>query len=161
MRSYLIFATLISNVLTWNIRNYPNPQQDFNQCGNQQQSQICDPDSILSSQDRISLNRMVAEILRGSSASGGTQADRCAQKGITISIALLNQLDTDSGIKATEKDLSNFADNLVNTWRPDPQCEKSAVIALAKNDRTIWIAKGNNLKHVISKEDSLLVSRTP
>lgn len=48
----LFYRILNGSGIEWNSNNYPNPITDFEICGMNISSQICDPDTVFSMEDR-------------------------------------------------------------------------------------------------------------
>jgi hypothetical protein len=53
-------------VTGWTSKQYPDPRIDFAKCGSNSPGFLCDPDGLLTDEERISLKRHVADIERQS-----------------------------------------------------------------------------------------------
>uniref|UniRef100_A0A1I7RNA1 TPM_phosphatase domain-containing protein n=2 Tax=Bursaphelenchus xylophilus TaxID=6326 RepID=A0A1I7RNA1_BURXY len=123
----------------WDASNYPNPTATgFRQCKMKSRAQICDPDGILSEQERYRLNHELTQL------EAKTRQDYaqnfCEKKGISAAIALAKHVrgGSDAHVRA-------MANELRSTWTLDQQCLKSMVIVLAVDDRKFWVARDDRI----------------
>ncbi|CAD5224173.1 unnamed protein product [Bursaphelenchus okinawaensis] len=123
----------------WDASNYPNPTTNgFRTCKMKARAQICDPDGILSEQERYRLNHELSQL------EAKTRQDYahnfCEKKGISAAIALARHVrgGSDAHVRA-------MANELRNIWTLDQQCLKSMVIVLSVDDRKFWVARDDRI----------------
>jgi hypothetical protein len=119
----------------WDATNYPNPTAGgFQQCNMLTQSQICDPDQILSEADRSRINHELQQLeARTRQDHAGTF---CEKKGITGALAVARRVR--GGTEEATKEMANM---MKRTWSLDAQCQKSVVLVLITDDRKFWVAR--------------------
>uniref|UniRef100_A0AC35G361 TPM domain-containing protein n=1 Tax=Panagrolaimus sp. PS1159 TaxID=55785 RepID=A0AC35G361_9BILA len=94
-------------------------------------SQICDPDMVFSTDDRILINNKLKtlEIKTDKNDSGD-----CNGKGL-FAVTIIGK-NFQGGNSDSLKAITN---DLILKWRPNSYCKKLIIIALASDDRQVWI----------------------
>jgi hypothetical protein len=123
----------------WDAASYPNPTSEgFRQCNMKSTASICDPDSVLTESERYRLNHELSQL------EGRTRQENartfCEKKGITGAIALAKNVRG-----ASENAVRAMANDMLQKWSLDSQCQKSLVIVVATEDRKFWVARASKV----------------
>jgi hypothetical protein len=95
---------------------------------------ICDPDSVLSEQQRYRINYELSQLESRTRQPHGR--DFCEKKGVTAAVALAKHVRG-----ASENAVKSMANDMLRRWTLDTQCKKSIVIVMATEDRKFWVAR--------------------
>ncbi|KAI6199857.1 hypothetical protein M3Y96_00671700 [Aphelenchoides besseyi] len=125
-----------ASAVVWDAYNYPNPttQAGAKQCGLRSAGQLCDPDGVLSEDERYRLNHELTRLESQTYQEFGR--DFCEKKGLNTVILLAKNVKG-----GTEQDVRRMATELRQRWNLDQQCSKSAVMLLAVEDRKFWVSR--------------------
>ncbi|KAI3416018.1 hypothetical protein GPALN_005574 [Globodera pallida] len=120
----------------WDAANFPNPTApgDSHRCKMRSTALLCDPDEVLSEQERYRVNYELGLIESATRQENGR--DFCERKGIDAAVAIARQVKN-----GQEQDVRNMANDLLRLWTMDKQCEKAIVIVLSLEDRRFWVAR--------------------
>lgn len=135
----LAVATALPLLLSAQTRpeDYPNPATSPRECGLRGKGFVCDPDGVLSDNDR---NEMSTNLLK--KVYQGTQnkhrGSECMKKGITVVVALVNKIPS-RGAKATPQEMESWTRNVQRRWKLEPKCKKDVVIGFSKQDRQMKV----------------------
>jgi len=123
----------------WDAQSYPNPTTNgYQQCNMKNPSSICDPDSVLTEQQRYRLNYELTQLESRTRQLNGH--DFCEKKGITGAIAIAKHVRGGS-----ENAVKMMANEMLRSWKLDNQCQKSVVIAVSTDDRKVWIGRDSRV----------------
>ncbi|VDM50038.1 unnamed protein product [Toxocara canis] len=119
----------------WDASNFPNPTAgDFKRCNMMTTASICDPDEVLTKEQRYRLNHELHQL--ESRTRQDHAPDFCQKKGITAAMAIANHVR--GGSEQAVKDMAN---QMLKKWTLDNQCQKSVVIVVAVGDKRFWVAR--------------------
>ncbi|VDO59178.1 unnamed protein product [Onchocerca flexuosa] len=77
--------------LEWDVSNFPNPTAgDYKRCRMRTTSNICDPDEVLTEQQRYRLNHELHQL--ESRTRQDHAPDFCQKKGITAAMAIIKHI---------------------------------------------------------------------
>ncbi|KAL3104444.1 hypothetical protein niasHT_025947 [Heterodera trifolii] len=132
------FFALLAFAADWTVSNYPNPRTDFQMCSmTAAEANLCDPDGLLTTEEREKLNKALAEMSK--SIGLGRGESKCDKKGLTAVLAIANH------ISKTANDQSNaakkMADGLMRRWHLDDECGKAFVMLVAVGDKKFWTSR--------------------
>uniref|UniRef100_A0A915CJL7 TPM domain-containing protein n=1 Tax=Parascaris univalens TaxID=6257 RepID=A0A915CJL7_PARUN len=121
--------------IEWDAGNFPNPTiGDFKRCNMKTTASICDPDAILTEQQRYRLNHELHQL--ESRTRQDHAPDFCQKKGITAAMAIAKHVRGGS-----EQAVRDMANQMLRKWSLDDQCQKSVVIVVAIEDKRFWVAR--------------------
>lgn len=60
--SAFLFAAASAQETIWTGTTFPNPKVDFDRCGMPSPTYLCDPDSLLTQQQRLEVQKTVEEV---------------------------------------------------------------------------------------------------
>ncbi|KAL3097865.1 hypothetical protein niasHS_000600 [Heterodera schachtii] len=128
--------SVVAQRTQWDAFNFPNPTApgDFHRCKMRSTALLCDPDEVLSEQERYRLNYELGLIESATRQENGREF--CERKGINAAVAIARQVKG-----GQEQDVRNMANDLLRRWTLDKQCEKAIVIVLSLEDRRFWVAR--------------------
>ena len=116
-------------------RNFPNPATSPRECNLRGKGFICDPDSVLSPDERemLSKNILLKRVYQGTQNVHGTSS-KCIKKGLTVVIAVARKIPS-RGQRATEDEMLAWTRAVQSKWNLEPECKKDVVIGFSENDR--------------------------
>ncbi|VBB27940.1 unnamed protein product, partial [Acanthocheilonema viteae] len=133
----LIFSSCYC--LEWDASNFPNPTTgDYKRCHMRTTSSICDPDEVLTEQQRYRLNHELHQL--ESRTRQDHAPDFCQKKGITAAMAVVKHIRGNS-----EEAVKEMANQILRKWTLDNQCQKSVVFVVATEDRRFWVARDSRV----------------
>ncbi|PAV91476.1 hypothetical protein WR25_18147 [Diploscapter pachys] len=140
----------------WDENSMPNPVTEYSRCGMDGPSFICDPDSVLSKEQRVGVNNQLRQIEMRTRQDG--QSDLCAAKGVTPIVIIFKK------IKSTTS-LDKITPALMSKWSLDNSCKKDFIVAYATESKNFHIARNdrgpltsNELKQVFLTQKAPLKS---
>ncbi|MFH4976559.1 hypothetical protein AB6A40_003268 [Gnathostoma spinigerum] len=138
-KSYWLFwlslATIVAQKVEWDATNFPNPTAgDMARCNMATTANICDPDGILTKEQRYRLNHELHQL--ESRTRQPHAPDFCQKKGITAAMGVCKHVRGGS-----EEAIREMANSMLKKWTLDDQCQKSLVIVVAVEDRKFWVAR--------------------
>jgi len=150
----VIFVALSSQVLSqqqagtlWIAQNFYNPQLNPFSCGftNTTIGWMCDPDFVLSPDERSSVIEQMVDI----SQNIRTSTQICPGSRWTVGVALVNGLNVP--VNFTAQSYGNlFAKYLVHTWLTGGPCSTGAVVFISATDHVISIAAGQDASQILT-----------
>ncbi|WKY11284.1 hypothetical protein Q1695_003113 [Nippostrongylus brasiliensis] len=138
---WLIIGLLVvgSRADEWDANNFPNPTAgQFKECRMKTTANICDPDGVLSEQARYRLDHDLKQL------ESRTRQDNartfCDKKGVTAAMAVARHVKGGSteAVKA-------MANDMLQKWTLDPQCQKAVVFVVSTDDAKFWVARDDKV----------------
>lgn len=139
-----------NNSAPWNFYEYPNPMSSPQACGMDYPSFICDPDGILSSDERV----MLAIALRAAcEETPCVCSDECTAhcKGYSIAIALLYKMETD-GDQYIQSEIQRWAEELQENMWKFGDCDNDIVIVHAPGNEAMYTSTSKSANEVLTDE---------
>ncbi|KAI0215797.1 hypothetical protein LSAT2_032142 [Lamellibrachia satsuma] len=141
-----LYETTTATIDSWTKSEFPNPQLDVDDCGNNgSKSWVCDPARLLSRQEVDALNELIIQ-LRGDDSCQGWVAAVAVVMRIHLRHNKYPSTDNDK-LEATRE----FADYLLKTWKFG-DCDNDLVIVVSKSDRTVWTSTASGVRKKLSDE---------
>lgn len=88
----LLSFPLLLTATTWDSTNFPNPvSNNFGACNIPSKGLVCDPDNVLTAEDRERLSNTTKLFEEQTKQSDGKTF--CERKGITVGVAVVNNIE--------------------------------------------------------------------
>uniref|UniRef100_A0A914YPW5 TPM domain-containing protein n=1 Tax=Panagrolaimus superbus TaxID=310955 RepID=A0A914YPW5_9BILA len=97
-------------------------------------SQICDPDTVFTMDDRNKINTKL-KWLESSTSKNNSNSNDCSEKGL-FGLTIVGK--TFQG--GTSDSLKEITNDLISKWNSESICKKLIIIAFASEDRKVWIS---------------------
>uniref|UniRef100_A0A0N5AF53 TPM_phosphatase domain-containing protein n=1 Tax=Syphacia muris TaxID=451379 RepID=A0A0N5AF53_9BILA len=152
LTALLLSLVICANAQQFNANQYPSPLslEQYKQCNMKSPTNICDPDQVISQNDRYRLDNALKQIGYKSKAQG---TNFCDTKGVQAVLAI------------SKKGPVEAAKQLNNAWKLDEQCKKSVVFFLSADDHKLYYSGAENtglseseFRNIVAKEQSQLDS---
>ncbi|VDL83230.1 unnamed protein product [Nippostrongylus brasiliensis] len=115
---WLIIGLLVvgSRADEWDANNFPNPTAgQFKECRMKTTANICDPD-------------------------GDNARTFCDKKGVTAAMAVARHVKG-----ASTEAVKAMANDMLQKWTLDPQCQKAVVFVVSTDDAKFWVARDDKV----------------
>jgi hypothetical protein len=123
----------------WTSEEFPDPRiPPYSRCGNQQSSYICDPNKLLSNDDRIAANRAMRHLHNQTSYSVGTL---CQRRGVTPFVIIVNKIKSHYDT-ASNSEMSLFTHRIGQRYDADQNCHKDLIILISIGDQKTFMREG-------------------
>jgi hypothetical protein len=150
-----------SRVQSWSVFQYPNPQYNFQECGRQNISSVCDPSNIISIQDANAIDNLINAVYREAIC-------RCWEctsnsRGYIIKVAILPSMERvfpDGGNTTVDllRDTQMYSYILTTRWQMEGVCNETLLILYAKNNNTLYTLTRQQTRLVLSDSDVKQIS---
>uniref|UniRef100_A0A7S2ZJ90 RING-type domain-containing protein n=2 Tax=Rhodosorus marinus TaxID=101924 RepID=A0A7S2ZJ90_9RHOD len=144
----------------WNAESFPNPNVEPDRCGRsgRKSSSICDPDSMISSTVRDTVDGIVNNLHEG---KRGFKLGPCGSgyDGYQVGVALMRSADVKSGDRDLE--FGRLARAILDKWGVGSQaCNNGVLFLVSFEDRYMYIATGKGAAERLtnSRIDSIVGS---
>ncbi|KAI0209697.1 hypothetical protein LSAT2_005588, partial [Lamellibrachia satsuma] len=116
---------------SWSKSQFPNPQLDVDDCGNNgSKSSVCDPFRVLTRREVDTLDKQI-RMLRENEACDGWVASIAIVPRIRLNDCMYPSTDAEE-LDATK----DFADHLLKSWKSG-DCRNNLVIVVSHTDRNV------------------------
>eukprot|EP00889_Picochlorum_renovo_P002123 jgi/Picre1/29153/NNA_004546.t1 len=142
----------------WNPDIFPNPKRDTYLCGrNGRKSNICDPDSVLSTRAADRIEGIIQDVQEGMSPY---RQDQCGSKGVQgyqIAVAVMKKMKVEHSMDP-QGAAREFAKQLHARWGVGmAECDNGVLVLLSVGDRQVYISTGKQSATVLSTDNLNLI----
>mmetsp|Transcript_2205 Transcript_2205/g.6557 ORF Transcript_2205/g.6557 Transcript_2205/m.6557 type:complete len:438 (-) Transcript_2205:179-1492(-) len=148
MRRFLVLVALTATVAakTWSPEVYPNPNTNAAQChrSGRGMSAVCDPDDVVSDEERDTLEGIINRIYEGEKPFKKTHCGNHIV-GYEVAVALVKKMDVEIlGHTNTAERAKAFAKALHDSWGVgDATCNTGVLLFLSLDDHYMYISTGS------------------
>jgi len=141
-----LWLLLISSVTSYPYSTIPNPTQNWESCGREKLSWVCDPNNYLKKDVADLIDFTLSSLSQNYTASCG--------KPYQIGVAIIKKL-SDYGYDSSFDDAKKFAKSIHDSWGVGySDCQSGIVLFASIEDRHVYISTGAIVKKIIT--DSII-----
>lgn len=152
----VIPAVFGQQVFRWKVSDYPDPYSfdTYFQCGRNNQSNVCDPNSMISKKQADDIDSLVRSVYRETRC----QCPSCISNshGYVIRVAIMPRMESIYNERndsvATLKDAQMFSYMLTKKWSMAGKCNASLLILYSRYDNILYTLTLSMTREVLKDE---------